>query len=110
VRDDDDRAPLPVEPLHERHGFTDLAVVEAGGRLVENEGFGARGQHRGHGDALALALGEEEGVGRPFPEQSDRDEGFLDAFPDGGGVEALESGPKAISASTVSAKIWWSGF
>ena len=64
MRDHHDRDPVAVKLAHQRHHATLLAVVEAGGRLVEDQHARTQREHARHRQALALALAQQEGIER----------------------------------------------
>src|ERR687889_809347 len=78
VGDDDDRGARLVKVPDQVHHAALLGVIQARGRLVQDQDLRTHGQDRSHGDALTLALGEPEGVFVSAPLHSHGAEGFLD--------------------------------
>ena len=79
LADDHGGAVAPGEVLHQVEHVGGGAVVQLGGRLVEQEDVGRRGDCGGDGQSLALAARERTDVtvtGRP---QADVGQGGLDA-------------------------------
>src|SRR5215212_6551948 len=78
VGDDDDRGARLVKVPDQVHHAALLGVIQARGRLVQDQDLWTHGEHARHSDALTLALGESERVFIPTPLHSHCGEGFSD--------------------------------
>ena len=72
MRDHHDRDSVAVELGHQRHHAALLAVIQSGGRLVENQQARAQREHARDRQPLALALAEQEWIERARILKSDR--------------------------------------
>ena len=87
-----------------------LGVVEAGGRLVQDQDLRPHSEHRGDRDPLALAFGQPERVFLPASSSPTAASASETRSLISSSSKPRTFGPKATSSKTVSEKIWWSGF
>ena len=72
MRDHHDRDSFAVELGHQRHHAALLAVIQSGGRLVEDQQARSQREHTRDRQPLALALAEQKWIERARILKADR--------------------------------------